>query len=126
KPIGKARQASFARFLEADSETTIDEGLVLAFPAPNSYTGEDVVELQGHGGPVVLALVVRAACGHGARVARPGEFSERAFLNGRLDLAQAEAIADLVNAATAQAARAAQRSLAGELSQRVGAVVEET
>jgi len=98
---------------------------VLLFPNPDSYTGEDVAELQGHGGPVVLDLLVRAACVHGARPARPGEFSERAFLNGRLDLAQAEAIADLINAATAQAARAAQRSLQGEFSSRVRARVDE-
>jgi tRNA modification GTPase len=98
---------------------------VLLFPNPDSFTGEDVAELQGHGGPRVLELLVRAACALGARPARPGEFSERAFLNGRLDLAQAEAIADLINAATDQAARAAQRSLSGEFSARVRALVEQ-
>ncbi|HUP92395.1 MAG TPA: tRNA uridine-5-carboxymethylaminomethyl(34) synthesis GTPase MnmE [Solimonas sp.] len=103
----------------------LDRGLVLWFPGPHSYTGEDVVELQGHGGPVVLQLLLGAACALGARIARPGEFSERAFLNGRIDLAQAEAVADLIDAATTGAARAAQRSLEGELSRRVQARVEE-
>jgi tRNA modification GTPase len=119
------RQAVLRHFRDADGGV-LDQGLLLAFPAPNSYTGEDVVELQGHGGPVVLDLLVRTACAHGARPARPGEFSERAFLNGRLDLAQAEAIADLIAASTAQAARAAQRSLDGEFSKRVHVIVEET
>lgn len=103
----------------------LDQGLLLSFPGPGSYTGEDVVEFQGHGGPVVLDLLLRAALAFGARAARPGEFSERAFLNGRMDLAQAEGIADLINAATAQAARAAQRSLSGEFSRRVAAVLDE-
>ncbi len=118
------RNASLRSFKRADSET-LDEGLALVFPAPHSYTGEDVVELQGHGGPVVLDLLLRACCTHGARLARPGEFSERAFLNDRLDLAQAEAIADLINAASTQAARAARRSFEGEFSRRVNALVDE-
>jgi len=118
------RHASLRTLLDAQGQP-LDQGLVLPFPQPESYTGEDVVELQGHGGPLVLDLLVRAACALGARPARPGEFSERAFLNGRLDLAQAEAIADLINAATEQAARAAQRSLQGEFSARVRALVEE-
>jgi tRNA modification GTPase len=113
------------RTLRDERGEALDRGLVLLFPSPDSYTGEDVAELQGHGGPVVLDLLVRAACALGARPARPGEFSERAFLNGRLDLAQAEAIADLINAATAEAARAAQRSLSGEFSARVRALVDE-
>lgn len=103
----------------------LDQGLVLSFPGPRSFTGEDVVELQGHGGPVVLGELVKATLALGARQARPGEFSERAFLNGRIDLAQAEAIADLIDASSAQAARAASRSLDGELSRRVNALVEE-
>src|SRR3546814_2138501 len=93
--------------------------------SPQSFTGEHVVELQAHGSPVALELLVRAACAAGARPARAGEFSERAFLNGRLDLAQAEAIADLIEASTAEAARAAQRSLEGELSKRVHAIAEQ-
>ncbi len=122
--LAAPRQAALRPFRDAAGEI-LDEGLALAFPAPNSYTGEDVVELQGHGGPVVLDLLLRACCTHGARLARPGEFSERAFLNDRLDLAQAEAIADLINAASAQAARAARRSLEGEFSQRVNTLVGE-
>lgn len=117
------RHAALRTFKDATGEA-LDQGLLLLFPAPDSYTGEDVVELQGHGGPVVLDALVRAACALGARPARPGEFSQRAFLNGRLDLAQAEAIADLIAAASEQAARAAQRSLQGEFSRRVTALVE--
>jgi tRNA modification GTPase len=123
-PMPPARHAALRTLRDADG-AALDEGLVLAFPHPDSYTGEDVVELQGHGGPLVLELLVRAACAHGARPARPGEFSERAFLNNRMDLAQAEAVADLINAATAQAARAAQRSLHGEFSARVRALTDE-
>ncbi|MEQ1439210.1 tRNA uridine-5-carboxymethylaminomethyl(34) synthesis GTPase MnmE [Fontimonas sp. SYSU GA230001] len=118
------RQFAWRHFRTADGEA-IDSGLVLRFAAPASFTGEDVVELQGHGGPVLLQALVEAACAAGARPARPGEFSERAFLNGRLDLAQAEAIADLIDAGTRDAARAAQRSLDGALSQRVTAVADE-
>jgi tRNA modification GTPase len=123
-PLPPARHAAL-RVLRDAQGAALDEGLVLAFAQPDSYTGEDVVELQGHGGPLVLDLLVRAACALGARPARPGEFSERAFLNGRMDLAQAEAVADLINAATEQAARAAQRSLHGEFSTRVEALTEE-
>jgi tRNA modification GTPase len=123
-PLPPPRQAALRDFRDAGGEA-LDQGLLLLFPAPGSYTGEDVAELQGHGAPVVLDALVRAACAAGARPARPGEFSERAFLNGRMDLAQAEAVADLVNAATAQAARAAQRSLSGEFSALVRARVEE-
>jgi tRNA modification GTPase len=119
-----ARTAALRKFRDAGGGE-IDHGLVLHFPAPHSFTGEDVVELQGHGGPVVLDLLLRAALHHGARQARPGEFSERAFLNGRIDLAQAEAIADLIDAASQQAVRAAQRSLSGQFSTRVHALVEE-
>ena len=102
----------------------LDAGLVLFFPAPHSFTGEDVLELHGHGGPVVLSLLLRRVCELGARRARPGEFSERAFLNDKLDLAQAEAIADLINSASEQSARAALRSLRGEFSTRVHALAE--
>ncbi|MCI0749393.1 MAG: tRNA uridine-5-carboxymethylaminomethyl(34) synthesis GTPase MnmE [Nevskiales bacterium] len=118
------RQAAL-RVLRNAAGESLDEGLCLFFPAPHSYTGEDVVELQGHGSPVVLDRLLRSACALGARVARPGEFSERAFLNHRLDLTQAEAVADLIAASTEQAARAARRSLQGEFSRRVTARVEE-
>ena len=119
----RPRQATHCRFL-ADDRAIIDEGLLLFFPGPGSFTGEDVIELQGHGSPVVLDLLVRRAVELGARVARPGEFSERAFLNGKLDLVQAEAVADLVAADSETAARAAQASLQGEFSRRIREVVE--
>lgn len=112
------RMARFCRFRDERGEV-IDSGLGLFFPGPGSFTGEDVVELQGHGGPVVQNLLLQRVLSLGARTARPGEFSERAYLNGKLDLAQAEAIADLVASGTEQAARAAQRSLEGALSERV-------
>lgn len=119
----RPRHAHFARFRTADGEL-IDEGLLLYFPGPASFTGEDVLELHGHGGPVVLDRLLRRVIELGARQARPGEFSERAFLNGKLDLAQAEAVADLIAASTEAAARAAVRSLQGEFSQAVQALVE--
>ncbi len=102
----------------------IDHGIALYFAAPHSFTGEDVVELQGHGGPVVMDMLVRRVIELGGRCARPGEFSERAFLNNKLDLAQAEAIADLIASGTEQAAKAALRSLQGEFSARIHALVE--
>jgi tRNA modification GTPase len=117
----RPRHAHHVRFADADGGT-LDDGIALSFPAPASFTGEDVVELQAHGSPAVLHELVRACCRIGARMARPGEFSERAFLNGKLDLAQAEAVADLVAAADLQAARAARRSLDGEFSRRVDAI----
>ena len=107
-----------------DAGEVIDEGLLLFFPGPNSFTGEDVLELQGHGGPVVLDMLLQRSLELGARQARPGEFSERAFLNDKLDLAQAEAIADLIEASSAQAARNAVRSLQGEFSRRVHELTE--
>lgn len=100
----------------------IDEGLLIAFPAPKSYTGEDVIELQAHGSPALLAVLLRRCLELGARLARPGEFSERAFLNDKIDLAQAEAVADLIAASSETAARAALRSLEGEFSQRINAL----
>lgn len=109
------RTAVFTAFHDTYGRS-LDEGIVLHFPAPASFTGETVVELHGHGGPVVLATLVETAIELGARPARPGEFSERAFLNGKLDLTQAEAVADLIGSSTAQAARAALRSLAGAFS----------
>ncbi|MDZ4297330.1 MAG: tRNA uridine-5-carboxymethylaminomethyl(34) synthesis GTPase MnmE [Moraxellaceae bacterium] len=118
-----ARQAYFTKFLD-NQGNALDEGLLLYFQAPNSFTGEDVVELQGHGGPVVLDLILQTAVQQGARLARPGEFSERAFLNNKLDLAQAEAIADLIDAGSQQAARSAIQSLQGAFSTRVNDLLE--
>ena len=122
KPLAP-RYARHARFLDAGGET-IDDGIALVFAAPASFTGEDVAELQAHGSPVLLQQLVARCIALGARQARPGEFSERAFLNGKLDLAQAEAIADLIAAGDAQAARAARRSLDGVFSQRVEALMD--
>ena len=101
-----AREATLATFRDADSDA-LDSGIALWFPEPDSFTGESVLELHGHGGPVVIDSLVTAAIALGARRAEPGEFSKRAYLNGRLDLAQAEAIADLIGSGTTQAARAA-------------------
>lgn len=120
----KPRYAHFARFL-SDSGDVLDEGLLLYFPGPHSFTGEDVVELQGHGGPVVMASLLKRVVQLGCRVARPGEFSERAFLNDKIDLAQAEAIADLIDSASEQAARSALRSLQGAFSDRINVLVEQ-
>ena len=119
----RARHAHLAKFTGADGDA-IDHGLLLWFPAPHSFTGEDVLELQVHGSPVVLRRLLARMLELGARAARPGEFSERAFLNGKLDLAQAEAIADLVSSGSEAAARAALRSLDGEFSRRVHALAE--
>ena len=116
-PRPAPRQAALRRF--AHRGEALDEGLALFFPRPHSFTGEDVVELQGHGGPMVLQGVLNAALAEGARLARPGEFTERAFVNGRLDLAQAEAVADLIASASEAAARGALRSLAGAFSAAV-------
>jgi tRNA modification GTPase len=112
------RVATVAQFKDADGNA-IDEGLAIYFAAPASFTGEDVLELQGHGGPVVLARVLQRCLELGARMAAPGEFTQRAFLNGKLDLAQAEAVADLIDASTEQAARCAMRSLDGHFSQYI-------
>ncbi len=118
------RYAHFCAFRDEVGEV-IDEGLVLYFPAPHSFTGEDVVEFQGHGGQVILECLLQRVIQCGARLARPGEFSERAFLNDKLDLAQAEAIADLIAAHSEQAARSAMRSLQGEFSEAVHALVDQ-
>ena len=112
------RHATFTRFLDADG-ATLDEGIALVFAAPHSFTGEAVLELQGHGGPVVLNLILQRCLELGARLAGPGEFTRRAYLNGKLDLAQAEAVADLIDAASTEAARSAVRSLSGAFSARV-------
>jgi len=120
--IPSPRQAEYLPYLDESGET-LDVGLALYFPAPNSFTGEDVLELQGHGGPVVMDLLLKRVFGLGARPARPGEFSERAYLNNKMDLAQAEAVADLIDSASEQAARLAVRSLQGEFSQQVHVLV---
>ena len=118
------RQAVFRRFRDGEGEI-IDEGMLLFFAAPASFTGEDVIELQGHGGPVVMDMLLARVLSLGARLARPGEFSQRAFLNDKLDLAQAEAIADLIDSETSAAARLALRSLEGEFSQRIHSLVDQ-
>ena len=117
------RYATFTVFRDAHGGP-LDQGLALYFPAPHSFTGEHVLELHGHGGPVVMDMVLQRVLALGAQRARPGEFSERAFLNGKLDLAQAEAVADLIESASVHSARAALRSLEGEFSRRVHAIVE--
>jgi tRNA modification GTPase len=117
------RTATLTTFRGAQDEV-LDEGLALYFPGPRSYTGEDVLELHAHGGPVVLRLLLERCADLGARLARPGEFTQRAFLNGKLDLAQAEGVADLIEAATATAARAAARSLSGAFSNEIRALVD--
>ncbi len=124
--VGRAlppRRAHRATFRGAQGEI-LDEGLALYFEAPHSYTGEHVLELHGHGGPAVLSLLLARCLECGARLANPGEFTQRAFLNGKLDLAQAEGVADLIDAATSTAARAAARSLSGEFSRHVRALVD--
>jgi tRNA modification GTPase len=114
-----ARRAHRAPFLDGRGEA-LDEGIAIYFPRPASFTGEDVLELQGHGGMIVMDLLLKRVLALGARPARPGEFSERAFLNGKMDIAQAEAVADLIDAGSAAAARAAARSMQGEFSRRIG------
>ena len=124
---GKLPEPRFARFTcfrDAEGEV-IDSGIALYFPGPASFTGEDVVELQGHGSPMVMDKLCQRAIELGARMARPGEFSERAFLNNKMDLAQAEAVADLIESSTEQAARSAVRSLQGDFSRRINAFLEE-
>ena len=121
--VPEPRRATFARFLDAEQQP-IDAGLALFFPSPHSYTGEHVLELQGHGGPVVVEAVIARVLQLGARRALPGEFTQRAFLNDKLDLAQAEAIADLIDAGSRQALRAAMRSLQGEFSAMVQGLSE--
>lgn len=117
------RHAHYCEFRNRNGDV-LDQGIALFFPGPNSFTGEDVLELQGHGGPVILDLLLREITHLGVRLARPGEFSERAFLNDKLDLAQAEAIADLIDATSEQAARNALHSLQGAFSRRIHELVE--
>ena len=116
------RQARFTHFLDAEQQI-IDSGLLLYFPAPHSFTGEDVLEVQAHGGRVVLDMLLRRVIELGARLAQPGEFSQRAFLNDKIDLAQAEAIADLINSGTEQAARSAQQSMQGAFSKQINQLI---
>ncbi len=120
----KPRYAKHCRFLDDEGEP-IDDGVVLFFPGPDSFTGEDVVEFQGHGSPVVADMLVSRCIALGARIAAPGEFSQRAFLNDKIDLAQAEAIADLIASASVAAARGATRSLQGAFSSRINELVAE-
>ena len=122
--IPAARLASLASFRAADG-SLIDTGLLLYFPAPHSFTGEDVLELQGHGGTVVLQMLLARCLDLGARLAEPGEFTRRAYLNGKLDLAQAEAVVDLIDASTVAAARSAVRSLHGDFSREVHLLLEQ-
>ena len=119
----KPRYAHYGPFYDTEGNQ-VDEGLALFFPGPNSFTGEDVLELQGHGGPVILDMLLSTIIATGVRMANPGEFSERAFLNDKMDLTQAEAIADLIDSSSEQAAKCALRSLQGEFSKRVRALVE--
>jgi tRNA modification GTPase len=121
--VPQPRTAELHRFLDAAGDA-IDEGIALFFPGPASFTGEDVLELHGHGGPVVMDLLLQRVLELGARAAAPGEFTQRAFLNDKLDLAQAEAIADLIDSGSAEAARAALRSLQGEFSSQVHDLAE--
>ncbi|MBK7299203.1 MAG: tRNA uridine-5-carboxymethylaminomethyl(34) synthesis GTPase MnmE [Moraxellaceae bacterium] len=119
----KARYAHFRRFYSADG-TVLDEGLALYFPNPHSFTGEDVVELQGHGGPVLMDMLLKRVLELGARMAQAGEFSQRAFLNDKLDLTQAEAIADLIDASSQAAVKSASQSLQGAFSKRINVLLE--
>ncbi len=118
------RYAQFSPFIDGDGGI-IDSGISLYFPAPASYTGEDILELQGHGGAVVLDMLLRRVISLGARLANPGEFTERAFLNDKLDLAQAEAVADLIESSTEQSVRSAQKSMQGEFSNQINELVTE-
>ena len=117
------RVATLTPFIDTAGQA-IDEGLLIYFAGPNSFTGEDVIELHGHGGPVVMQLLLARCLDLGARLAEPGEFTRRAFINGKLDLAQAEAVADLINASTATAARSAVRSLQGDFSRAIDALMD--
>lgn len=126
KILGKLphpRHAHYHEFKDKNNQI-IDEGIALFFPNPNSFTGEDVLELQGHGGPAVVNLLIKEVISLGARLARPGEFSERAFLNNKMDLAQAEAVADLIHATSDEAARASIRSLQGEFSRHIQTLLD--
>jgi len=119
-----ARYATYCEFLDENGDA-LDQGIAIYFPSPHSYTGDDVLELQGHGGPAVLQLILQRCLDLGARIAQPGEFTRRAFLNDKLDLAQAESVADLIDANTSEAARSAMRSMRGEFSAAIHDLVDE-
>ncbi|MFZ9643241.1 MAG: tRNA modification GTPase, partial [Candidatus Methylopumilus sp.] len=119
----KPRYAAYLPFLDSDGQT-IDQGIAIYYAAPNSYTGEDVLELQAHGGTALLQILLTRCLSLGARQAEPGEFTRRAYLNDKMDLAQAEAVADVINASTSEAARSAMRSLSGEFSNRINTLLE--
>ncbi|HFC93243.1 MAG TPA: tRNA uridine-5-carboxymethylaminomethyl(34) synthesis GTPase MnmE, partial [Leucothrix mucor] len=121
--IPPPRKAIYSEF-KADQQQIIDNGIALYFPAPHSFTGEHVLELQGHGGPIVLDILLKRCLALGARLARPGEFSERAFLNDKMDLTQAEAISDLIDSSSEQAARSALRSLQGHFSEAINQLLQ--
>ena len=121
--LPKVRHATYANFLD-DKGDILDQGIALYFPAPHSYTGEEVLELQGHGGPAVLQMLLKRCVDLGARLAQPGEFTRRAFLNNKMDLAQAESVADLIDANSSEAARSALRSLRGEFSSAIRELVD--
>jgi len=121
--VPEPRRATLTRFRDENGRV-IDQGIALYFPAPQSYTGEEVLELQGHGGPAVMNLLLSSCLSAGARLAQPGEFTLRAFLNNKLDLAQAESVADLIDASNEEAARCAIRSLQGEFSNAIHALVQ--
>ena len=124
--VGKLpdKRVAVTRFFKTADGSVIDQGLVLYFQGPASFTGEDVLELHGHGGPVVMSILLRRCIELGARQARPGEFSERAFLNNKIDLVQAEAVADLIDSASEAAARSAVKSLQGAFSRKINGLVE--
>jgi tRNA modification GTPase len=123
KNCPKPRQASYLPFLEADG-SLIDQGIAIYYQSPNSYTGEDVLELQAHGGPALMQILLARCLALGARQALPGEFTQRAYLNDKMDLAQAEAVADIIQAATFQAAKSAIRSLSGEFSAKIHGLLD--
>ena len=123
--IPAARQAEYLPFLDGQAQV-VDQGIALFFPKPHSFTGEDVLELQGHGGPIILDMLLQEILRQGVRLAQPGEFSQRAFLNDKIDLVQAEAIADLIDASSKQAARCAVQTLQGGFSDRIDQLVEDT
>ena len=120
----QARHAHYSSFYDAD-HSIIDSGLAIFFPNPASFTGEDTVEIQGHGGAVIMDMLLKRILSLGVRIAKPGEFSERAFLNNKMDLAQAEAIADLIESSTEKSARSAQKSMQGVFSRQVNELVDE-
>jgi len=124
--LPEVRKAEYLPFYDSQQQT-LDQGIALYFKAPNSFTGEDVLELQGHGGPVILDMLLKEILSQPKiRMAKPGEFSEQAFLNDKLDLTQAEAIADLINSSSEQAARCALHSLQGDFSKLIHQMVEDT